>query len=83
MVCTHLNTTHAIGVVSRFLSNPIKDHQEAVKWVLRYLKGGSRTCLCFGGPRPILEGYAGANMIDDLDGKRSIGYMILMMNNKC
>ncbi|RVW78850.1 Retrovirus-related Pol polyprotein from transposon TNT 1-94 [Vitis vinifera] len=30
---------HAVGVVSRFMSRPGKQHWEAVKWILRYLKG--------------------------------------------
>ncbi|TQD95783.1 hypothetical protein C1H46_018622 [Malus baccata] len=36
MVCTWPDIAHAVGVVSRFLSNPGKDHWEAVKWILRY-----------------------------------------------
>ena len=39
MVCTRLNIAHAVGVVSRFMSRPGKQHWEAVKWILRYLKG--------------------------------------------
>ncbi|GJS51130.1 ribonuclease H-like domain-containing protein [Tanacetum coccineum] len=32
---------HAVGVVSRFLSNPGKKHWEAIKWIFRYLRGGA------------------------------------------
>ncbi|GJW59907.1 retrovirus-related pol polyprotein from transposon TNT 1-94 [Tanacetum coccineum] len=32
------DTDHEIGVVSRFMSNPSKEHWKAVKWLLRYLK---------------------------------------------
>ncbi|RVW59933.1 Retrovirus-related Pol polyprotein from transposon TNT 1-94 [Vitis vinifera] len=35
--------------VSRFMSRPRKQHWEAVKWILRYLKGSLDTCLCFTG----------------------------------
>ncbi|XP_060672707.1 wall-associated receptor kinase-like 10 [Ziziphus jujuba] len=59
MVCTRPDIAHAVGVVSRFLSNPGKKHWEAVKWILRYLKGTSKLCLCYGGGDPILEGYTG------------------------
>ena len=31
MVCTRPDITHAVGVVSRFLSNPGKEHWAAVK----------------------------------------------------
>ena len=39
MVCTRPDTAHAVGVVSRFMSRTGKQHWEAVKWILRYLKG--------------------------------------------
>lgn len=38
----------AVGVVSQFLSNPGKEHWVAVKWILRYFRGTSSHCLCFG-----------------------------------
>uniref|UniRef100_A0A2N9HLL9 Reverse transcriptase Ty1/copia-type domain-containing protein n=1 Tax=Fagus sylvatica TaxID=28930 RepID=A0A2N9HLL9_FAGSY len=38
MVCTRPDIAHAVGVVSRYMSNPGKQHWEAVKWILRYLK---------------------------------------------
>ena len=47
MVCTRPDIAHAIGVVSRFLENSGKEHWEAVKWILRYLRGTTRDCLCF------------------------------------
>ena len=28
-------------------------------------------CLCFGGLEPVLEGYADADMVGDLDGRKS------------
>ena len=36
-VCTRPNIAYVVGVVSRFLSNPIRHHWEAVKWIMRYL----------------------------------------------
>jgi len=47
MVCTRPDIAHAVGVVSRFLSNPGKEHWEGVKWILRYLKGTSKMYLSF------------------------------------
>ncbi|GJV16790.1 retrovirus-related pol polyprotein from transposon TNT 1-94 [Tanacetum coccineum] len=38
MVCTRPNIAHVVGVVSIFMSNPGREHWEAVKWLLRYLK---------------------------------------------
>jgi len=38
MVCTRPNLLHAMSVVSRYMHNPSRDHWEAVKWILRYVK---------------------------------------------
>ena len=34
MVCTRPDIGYAVGVVSRFMSNPGKEHWNAVKWIL-------------------------------------------------
>ncbi|KAL9254347.1 Retrovirus-related Pol polyprotein from transposon TNT 1-94-like protein [Drosera capensis] len=76
MVCTRPDIAHAVGVVSRFLSNPGKQHWEAVKWILRYLKGTSKLCLSFGKGELVLEGYTDADMAGDLDHRKSTsGYV--------
>ena len=71
MVCTRPDIAHAVRVVSRFLSNPRKEHWAALKWILRYLRGTSRMCLCFGSGEPILKGYSDADMAGDLDSRKS------------
>ena len=76
MVCTRPDIAHAVGVVSRFMVNPGKDHWEAVKWIFRYLRGSSKLCLTFGDSKPILEGYVDADWAGDLDGRKSTsGYL--------
>nr|KYP76617.1 Retrovirus-related Pol polyprotein from transposon TNT 1-94 [Cajanus cajan] len=62
MVCTRPDIAHVVGVVSRFMSNPGRKHWEAVKWLLRYLKGTSKIALCFSKNDVILEGYFDANL---------------------
>jgi hypothetical protein len=42
-----------------------------VKWIFRYLRGSSKSCLGFGSSKPILEGYTDADMTGDLDGRKS------------
>ena len=49
MVCTRPNIAHAVGVVSRYMSHLGIEHWNAVKWILRYLRGTSNKCLHFGG----------------------------------
>lgn len=38
MICTRSDITHVVGVVSRFMSNPRREHREVVKWLIHYLK---------------------------------------------
>ena len=71
MVCTRLDIAHVVGVVSRFMSRPGKQHWEAVKWILRYLKGSSDTCLCFTGASLKLQGYVDADFAGDIDSSKS------------
>ena len=63
MVCTRSDIAHAVGVVSRFMSRLGKQHWEAVKWILRYLKGSSDTCLCFTCASLKLQGYVDADFL--------------------
>ena len=46
MIATRPDIAFAIGVVSRYMANPGKKHWEAVKGVMRYLKGTRSLCIC-------------------------------------
>jgi hypothetical protein len=35
MICTRPDIAHAVGVVSKYMNNPGKQHWEAIKWILR------------------------------------------------
>jgi hypothetical protein len=77
MVCTRPDIGYAVGAVSRFLSNPGKEHWSVVKWILRYLKGTANKCLCFGNGDQMLVGYVDADMAGDVDSRKSTsGYLI-------
>ena len=71
MVCTRPDIAYVVGVVSRFLSNPSKEHWVAVKWILRYLRGTSKFCLCYGNGKPELSGYSDADYAGDVDSRKS------------
>eukprot|EP00253_Pinus_taeda_P002364 PITA_02364 len=76
MVCTRLDIAHAVGVVSRYMNNPGKEHWMAVKWILRYLKGTTNQALCFDGSNISLQEYVDADMVGDRDNRRSTtGYV--------
>ena len=79
MVCTRPDIAHAVGVVSRFMSNPGREHWEAVKWLFRYLKGTSKVALHFKKNDAILEGFSDADLGGCLDTRKSTtGYIFTL-----
>eukprot|EP00253_Pinus_taeda_P024665 PITA_24665 len=72
MVCTRPDITHAVGVLSRFMSKPRKEHWTVVKQVFRYFRGTIDYYLCYQG-RPGLDrvldthGFVDADWVGDLD----------------
>eukprot|EP00253_Pinus_taeda_P006324 PITA_06324 len=76
MVCTRPDISHAVGVLSRFMSKLGKEHWTTVKWVFRYLCGTSDYGLCYQG-RPRLDrmldihGFVDAEWAGDLDQRSS------------
>ncbi|GJY94774.1 putative RNA-directed DNA polymerase [Tanacetum coccineum] len=77
MVCTRPDLAHAVGVVSRFLSNPGKKHWEAVKWIFRYLRGTSKLGITFGNGKPMLVGYTDSDLAGNKDNMKSTsGYLM-------
>ncbi|KAF3667432.1 hypothetical protein FXO38_05048 [Capsicum annuum] len=73
---TRPDIAHAVGVVIRYIVIPGKEHWEAVKWLLRYLKGTSSTSLCFGNGEVILQGFVDADLGGDVDSSMStFGYI--------
>jgi hypothetical protein len=81
MVCTRLDIAHAVGVLSRYMSKPRKEHWTIVKRVFRYLCGTTSYGLCYQG-RPGLDkvldihGFVDADWAGDMDRRRSTsGYV--------
>jgi hypothetical protein len=76
MVCTRPDIAHAVGVLSRYMSKPRKEHWTIVKGVFRYLCGTASYGLCYQG-RPGLERvldihvFVDAYWAIDLDRRRS------------
>ena len=42
-----------------------------MKWIFRYLRGSSKICLYFGDDKPVLVGYTDADMVGDVDSRKS------------
>ena len=49
MVCTRPDIAHAVGVLSRYMSKPGKEHWTSVKRVFRYLCGITDYAICYQG----------------------------------
>lgn len=81
MVCIRPDIAHAVGVLSRFMSKPGKDHWIVVKRVFKYLRGTSDYGLCYQGISGLdrmldLRGFVDADWAGDLDQRRSTsGYV--------
>ena len=77
VLCTRPDIAHVGGTISRFLSNPGREHWNAVKWILRYLRGTVNLMLFFGDDKPTVVGYSNSDMAGDIDSRKSTsGYMI-------
>ena len=71
MICSRPDIAHAVSLVSIYMSNPRKGHWEALKWLLRYLKCTSNTCLMYGKDSTKLTRFCDSNYRGDLDARKS------------
>ena len=78
MICTRPDIAYAVGVVSRYMSNPGKKHWEAVKGIMRYLNGTRKVCICFGRSEACVIGYTDADYAGDMDKRRSTSGYVFM-----
>jgi len=72
MVCTRPDIAYAVGVLSRFMSKPGKEHWTATKRVFMYLCGTSDYGLCYQGRLGLdrvldIRGFVDADWAGDLD----------------
>lgn len=86
MVSSRQDTSYVASVFSRFIVNSGKSHQDAAKWITRYLNGTKVVGLDFdcnvseGGYKII--GYSDSDFAKDLDDCRSMaGYVFQVLGN--
>jgi len=76
MICTRPNIAYIVGFISWFMTNPWKEQWTIVEWILRYLRGTTKKCLCFDKEKPMLVGYINADLAGDIDSRKSTsGYL--------
>jgi len=87
---TRPDITHAVNEVSRYLSNPGQKHWQAVKRIMRYIKGHVKDKLIYQSYvhhdikswMPCVETYTDADWGGDLDTRKSTtGYIIKIDGN--
>ena len=77
MIGTRLDLAFAVGLVCRYMSNPIKEHWLAAKWILRYIRGTIDMKLCYRNEGDfIVKGYVDADYAGDMDKRRSTTGMV-------
>lgn len=86
MVCTRPDISHAISVASRYMGDPGLRHWEALKWILRYLKGTSNLGIKFEADTDsgsdVLKGFVDSDFGANLDNRRSqTGYVFTLFGS--
>lgn len=79
---THPDITYAVGVVSRFMEQPTVKHKQAVKQILRYIKGTISYGLRYtrDSYRNLLTGYTDSDLAGDVVDRRSTRGMCFDLN---
>ena len=73
MICTTPDLAHSISSLSRYMANPGREHWEALKWLLRYIKATVNEGLVYRGGKEAVEliGYVDADYASDRDRRMS------------
>jgi len=72
MIGTRPDLAHSVGLVCMFMSKPLKDHRQAVKWILRCIVGTMDRKLCYKNEGGLaLEGYCDSYYAADKEKRRS------------
>lgn len=82
LVHTRPDIAYAVGIVSRFMERPTMMHQNAVKRILRYVKGTLNFGLVYtkNSGNNILTGYSDSDLAGHVDDRKSTGGMAFYLN---
>ncbi|KAH9780527.1 hypothetical protein KPL71_008114 [Citrus sinensis] len=79
MLCTRPDICFAVGMVSRYQSNPGPEHWTAVKHIMKYLKRTKNYMLVYSGDELIPVGYTDSDFMSDKDSRKSTsGYVFTL-----
>ena len=80
MLCTKPDICYAVGVVSRYQSNPGPEHWIAVKHILKYLRRTRDYMLVYSGSDLNLLGYTDSDFQSDKDSRKSTSGSVFTLN---
>ena len=79
MICTRSDVAYSLGVVSRYQSDPGKNHWKVAKIILKYLRNTKNPWLVYGESDLKLMGYIDFNFQSDRDDSKSmLGYIFIL-----
>ena len=79
ILCTRLDICHAMGLVSKYQSNPGPDHWTTVKCILKYLRRTRDYMLIYGSDELIPVGYTDSDFMSDKDSRKSTSGYVFML----
>ncbi|KAL0551698.1 hypothetical protein IC582_010787 [Cucumis melo] len=80
MLCTRPDICYSVGIVSRYQSNPGRDHWIAVKNILKYLRKTKDYMLVYGSKDLILTGHTDSDFQIDKDARKSTSGSVFTLN---
>ncbi|KAA0067959.1 gag/pol protein [Cucumis melo var. makuwa] len=80
MLCTRPDICFSVGIVSRYQSNPGRDHWTTVKNILKYLRRTKDYMLVYGTKYLILTGYTDSDFQMDKDARKSTSGSVFTLN---
>ena len=78
MMSTRLDICYAVGLVSRYQSNPGKAHWQAVKRIFRFLQMTKSMKLCFGLDELEIKGFIDVDFAEDTNDRKSTSEYVFL-----
>nr|GEV26859.1 hypothetical protein [Tanacetum cinerariifolium] len=79
MTSTRPNIAYVVGRLSRFTSNPSRQHWKAITRVFKYLRGTKDYGLSYVGYPSVLEGYSDASCINHVEDSASTSGWVFLL----
>ena len=74
---------YSVGMVSRFMEKPTVLHKNAVKHIMRYVKGTLEFGLVYSknSGNNMIVAYSDSDLVGQMDDRKSMGRMVFYLNN--